>query len=174
MEITLSLKPLEQEDLAFIHAINNNYSIMSYWFEEPYESFAELESLYNKHIHDDTERRFIITNEKEYVGLIELVELDYIHRKGELQIIISPAFQGNGYSKQAIFKALQYAFQILNLHKVYLIVSNYNEKALHIYEKMGFVREGVLREEFYVNGAYQDATRMSMFKREFQIKYSNS
>ncbi len=170
METKLSLKPLEYKDLAFIHAVNNNYSIMSYWFEEPYESFAELESLYTKHIHDNTERRFIIMSEEQHVGLIELVELDYIHRKGELQIIISPNYQGKGYSKQAIFKALQYAFQILNLHKVYLIVSNYNEKALHIYEKMGFVREGVLREEFYVNGSYQDATRMSIFKREFQEK----
>lgn len=173
METTIKLKPLEHKDLSFIHSLNNNYSIMSYWFEEPYESFAELESLYNKHIHDDTERRFIITNEEKYVGLIELVELDYIHRKAELQIIISPNYQGNGFSKQAIYKALQYAFQILNLHKVYLIVSNFNEKAIHIYEKMGFTKEGVLREEFYVNGAYQDATRMSIFKREFHKWYTN-
>ncbi|MGO1535176.1 MAG: spermidine acetyltransferase, partial [Halomonas sp.] len=49
----LKLRALERNDLRFVHELNNNQSIMSYWFEEPYESFDELEELYNKHIHDN-------------------------------------------------------------------------------------------------------------------------
>lgn len=42
----LKLRALERNDLRFVHELNNNQSIMSYWFEEPYESFDELEELY--------------------------------------------------------------------------------------------------------------------------------
>lgn len=58
------LRPLEREDLNFVHQLDNNASVMRYWFEEPYEAFVELCDLYDKHIHDQSERRFIIEFEK--------------------------------------------------------------------------------------------------------------
>ncbi|KJD52435.1 spermidine acetyltransferase, partial [Bacillus amyloliquefaciens] len=76
----LKLRPLEREDLPFVHRLNNDAKIMSYWFEEPYETFVELQDLFDKHIHDQSERRFIIEKETEMIGLVELVEIDYIHR----------------------------------------------------------------------------------------------
>ena len=50
----VKLRPLEREDLAFVHQMDNNASIMRYWFEEPYEAFIELSDLYDKHIHDQS------------------------------------------------------------------------------------------------------------------------
>jgi hypothetical protein len=64
---------------------------MRYWFEEPYETFSELTQLYDQHVHDLRERRFVaIDNGGQTVGVVELIELDYIHRRGEFQIIIAP------------------------------------------------------------------------------------
>ena len=40
MNQELKLRPLEREDLKFVHELNNNAHIMSYWFEEPYEAFV--------------------------------------------------------------------------------------------------------------------------------------
>ena len=40
------IRALEETDLRFVHNLNNEYSIMSYWFEEPYQSLSELENLY--------------------------------------------------------------------------------------------------------------------------------
>ena len=48
--MTIKLRPLEREDLLFVHQLNNNDSIMRYWFEEAYESFAELAQLYERNI----------------------------------------------------------------------------------------------------------------------------
>ncbi|MET0190072.1 MAG: spermidine acetyltransferase, partial [Pseudonocardia sediminis] len=53
-----------------------------------------------------------------------------------------------------------------NLHKVFLIVSTENEKAIHIYRKAGFVVEGELREEFFADGRYRDALRMGILQHE--------
>ena len=70
---SVRLRPLERDDLSFVHQMDNNASVMRYWFEEPYEAFVELSDLYDKHIHDQSERRFIIEHEGAKVGLVELV-----------------------------------------------------------------------------------------------------
>ncbi|WP_028863439.1 spermidine N1-acetyltransferase [Psychromonas aquimarina] len=168
MKHKVKLRALEREDLRFVHLLDNNRNIMSYWFEEPYESFGELEDLYIRHIHDNTERRFIGTNkDNESIGLVELIEIDYIHSNAEFQIIIAPDFQGQNYAQALIHKALDYAFTILNLHKVYLLVSEDNSKAIHLYLKSGFIEEGRLVQEFFINGKYCDAIRMYQLQEQY-------
>ncbi|ECI2704720.1 spermidine acetyltransferase, partial [Salmonella enterica] len=53
-DYNVRLRPLEREDLRFVHQLDNNASVMRYWFEEPYEAFVELSDLYDKHIHDQS------------------------------------------------------------------------------------------------------------------------
>jgi diamine N-acetyltransferase len=164
----IKLRPLERNDLHFVHQINNNSNIMRYWFEEPYEAYVELVQLYDRHIHDQSERRFIIENDAgDLVGLVELVEINYIHRRAEFQIIIAPAWQGKRYAERATQLAIEYAFCVLNLYKLYLLVDKENDAAIHIYKKCGFRCEGELIGEFFVNGVYRDAYRMSMFQQEY-------
>lgn len=167
MSEKLKVRSLEREDLEFVHKLNNNAKIMSYWFEEPYEAFVELQDLYDKHIHDQSERRFIVEKHDEMVGIVELVEIDYIHRRAEFQIIIDPRHQGRGFAVPATRLAMDYAFSVLNLHKLYLIVDTKNEAAIHVYKKVGFSFEAELKEEFFVEGSYHDAIRMCMFQKEY-------
>jgi len=163
----VTLRPLERGDLHFVHQLNNNRSVMSYWFEEPYESFVELEELYRKHIHDQSERRFIIQDGRgERAGLVELVEIDHLHRRAEFLIMISPEQQGHGFAKAATRLAINYAFRVLNLYKLYLLVDVDNAPAIHVYEDAGFTREGVLRNEFFSDGRYHDVMRMCLFQHE--------
>lgn len=124
----MKLRALEYSDLLFVHELNNEYSIMAYWFEEPYESLTELQYLFDKHLLDESERRFIVEDENQVVGIVELVEINYIHRNCEIQIIIKPEFSGKGYAKFAFEKAINYAFDILNMHKIYLYVDTDNKK----------------------------------------------
>lgn len=90
------IRALEKTDLPSIHVINNEREMMAYWFEEPYESLDELEKLYDKHLFDSSERRFVIELNGEFVGVVELMEIDYIHRNCEIQIIVIKRFRGQG------------------------------------------------------------------------------
>ena len=168
----VSLRPLERSDLHFVHVLNNNRSVMGYWFEEPYESFVELEELYRKHIHDQSERRFIVEHASvddhshERVGLVELVEIDHLHRRAEFLIMISPDFQSRGFAKAATRSAINYAFRVLNLYKLYLLVDIDNAAAIKVYEGAGFKREGVLVDEFFSDGRYRSVIRMCIFQHE--------
>lgn len=172
-KFTISLRALEKTDLRFVHDLNNNRSVMAYWFEEPYEAFVELEDLYNKHIHDQSERRFIAQDDQgNSVGLVELVEINYIHRHAEFQIIIHPQHQGKGYARILIEQAVNYAFNILNLHKLYLVVAVENKKAIHLYKDYGFQVEGQLVQEFFINGKFMDALRMYMLQKDYLARKS--
>ncbi|WNV88109.1 spermidine N1-acetyltransferase [Umezawaea sp. Da 62-37] len=162
----LRLRALERDDLPFVHQLFNDDQIMSYWFDEPFEALVELRGIYDRHIHDERERRFIIDVDGEAAGLVELVGIVDVHRNAEFQIIIAPQFQGRGLAAAATGRALDHAFAVLNLHKVYLIVDVENEKAIHVYRKVGFQDEGTLREEFFAAGRYRDALRMGVLQHE--------
>lgn len=167
-EQDVTIRPLEREDLKFVHGLDNNATIMRYWFEEPYEAFVELLDLYDKHIHDQSERRFIVDRMGERVGLVELVEIDLIHRRAEFQIIIAPEWQHRGYAARAARLVMAYAFDVLNLYKLYLVVDTENVHAIRLYTQLGFREEGLLRREFFVNGTYHDASRMCIFQDEYR------
>ena len=85
---------------------------MSYWFEEPYQSLSELENLYTKHILDETERRFIVEEGSTSVGVVELLEINFIHRTCEVLIIIDPQYANNGYAKKLLKWLLTMLFSI--------------------------------------------------------------
>ena len=165
----LILRPLERKDLPFIHDLDNERHTMAFWFEEPYESLDELTNLYNKHIHDDDERRFVIDVNNKFAGIIELVDINFIHRNSEIQIIVKSDFRGRGLAKDAMLKGLDYAFNILNMHKIYLYVDTENHKALNLYKEVGFVQEGILRKQFFVEGEYRDSIFMGIFKDEIKF-----
>ena len=170
MTTSLQLRPLERDDLRFVHHLDNNTSIMRYWFEEPYATFDELTSLYDSHVHDQTERRFVVEHEGARGGLVELVEIDLVHRRAEFQIIVAPDQQGKGIATRATRLALDYGFKVLNLHKIFLHVDKENAKAIHVYTKLGFQPEGELVDEFFANGQYRSVLRMYMLQKTYLNK----
>ena len=74
---------------------------------------------------------------------------------------------GKGIGKAALSLILEYAFSELNLHRVFLNVFSFNKRAIKLYEKMGFMHEGVLRQAFYRAGDWHDIVIMSILKNEY-------
>lgn len=158
---------MEKEDVDFVHRLNNNPDIMSFWFEEPYQSKVELEEDFLKNKDSRSMRLFILEKNKESLGFVALYSIDTIHRKAEFAIMLDPNHQGFGYSGEATQLAIAYAFKTLNLNKLYLITDEVNEKAIHVYKKAGFTTEAVLKDEYFVNGSYHNSVYMSMFQSDY-------
>jgi RimJ/RimL family protein N-acetyltransferase len=74
---------------------------------------------------------------------------------------------GKGYGSAAIARTLDHAFRELGLHKVWLMIFRTNERSRRTYARLGFVEEGVLREEYFHQQNWHDMLRMSLLDREW-------
>lgn len=79
--------------------------------------------------------------------------------------------RGRGYGTDMIKLLLKICFEELDLHKVSLNAFSYNEKAVRLYDRLGFVREGVFRQHVHAMGRRWDEIRWSMLKTEYQSLY---
>lgn len=166
----LQLRALEKHDLPFLHNLHNDSKTMGYFFEEPFETLRELEDLFEKYIHNQSERRFVLHDVKtsENVGVLSLIEINEINRNCEIDIIVDERFRGKGIGKEGFVLGTKYAFDILNLFKVYLQVLPTNLPGRKIYEYLGYKREATLRKEYFVNGKYVDVLRMCIFDYQWK------
>lgn len=103
------------------------------------------------------------------IGDIALQDIDRINRNANIRIAInSSSQQGKGYGTEALRLMLNYGFGILNLHRIELNVFSYNERAIHVYEKVGFKREGIQREALFYDHQYHDSILMSILEDEYR------
>jgi len=109
----------------------------------------------------------LIENNK-LIGLTILRDINLINRSAETAIYIGDQNErSKGYSKEALKLTLNFAFNNLGLHRVFLSVREDNVAALGLYEKLGFIREGILRDSIYKNGKYISLIIMSILEGEF-------
>ena len=70
-------------------------------------------------------------------------------------------YWGKGYGTQALKLLIEFAFNKINLHMLYLEVFSYNKGAIKTYEKLGFKKDGILRQSKFQDGKYYDKIIMS-------------
>lgn len=110
----------------------------------------------------------VATSDGRFLGEVVLNEIDETNRSANFRISLSgPRNYGRGYGSEATRLMLEYGFERLNLHRIGLEVFAFNDRALHVYEKLGFRREGVLREVLFQDGRYHDAIVMSQLRHEY-------
>lgn len=99
-----------------------------------------------------------------HIGNIKLGNINWVHRHGELGILIGDKTAwGKGFGTDACGLLVKYAFEKLNLRKVWLAVFSNNPAAIAIYQKLGFEEEGRLKEHVFSDGAFADKLLMSVF-----------
>ncbi|WP_043630140.1 GNAT family N-acetyltransferase [Nonomuraea candida] len=111
-----------------------------------------------------------ITAGGEYAGEIVLNELDTDNLACNLRIMLGPRAAGKGYGTEAIELVLAHAFGTTPLHRISLGVYAFNERARHVYKKVGFVEEGVERDALLWDGRWHDAVLMSILRPEWQAR----
>ncbi len=111
----------------------------------------------------------IDTKEGKLIGNVGLMRLNWKDRSVLIGIMIGEKeFWNQGYGTDAIETLLRYLFDELALNRVYLIADERNARALRCYEKLGFKKEGVLRQNRYKDGVYTNDVMMSLLKDEWK------
>jgi len=129
----------------------------------------------NAVLKDQSRSRIILAIEDRkdhaFVGLVYLNNIDWFARNAEFGILIGErSRQGRGLAKDALALIAAYAFQTLNLHRLYLRVVASNKRARRLYHDFGFATEGLLRQHAFMNGRYQDVVLMGLLQRQFKTR----
>ena len=106
-----------------------------------------------------------------YIGGIRLHGISPTDRHARLALgIFDRRFWSHGYGTEAIRLILRYGFEDMGLHRIDLVVLEYNARAIRAYEKCGFRREGVLRDNAFVDGVWYDDIIMAVLESEYRAQ----
>ena len=101
------------------------------------------------------------------MGTCTLAQLDEQNRRAELGFALGREHWGNGYMREALVALFDFAFGELKLHRLEADVDPRNAASIHLLERLGFKKEGYLRERWWVNGEIQDTLFYGLLQREW-------
>ncbi|OZB94191.1 GNAT family N-acetyltransferase [Paenibacillus sp. XY044] len=119
---------------------------------------------------DRVDFMILLKRTNELLGEVVLNEIDSINRSANIRIgIQGTQHRGKGYGSEAMIQMLRYGFNTLKLHRIHLGVYTFNPRAIHVYEKIGFKREGLQRDALYIDGKFHDMITMAILEDEFRL-----
>lgn len=103
-----------------------------------------------------------------YLGNIKIDVMNTVHRTAEYGILIgNKSYWGKGVAEEISRVVIDHCFKVLNVRKITLGVIEDNKGASRLYDKLGFLEEGVYKNHVFVNGKYLDIRRMAVFQKDW-------
>ena len=164
---TVGLRPVEADDLPFVHAGVNDPRVRPR-VGQVAPTTLDQERRYLETLQDrDDALALLVVVDDAPVGVVEFDPLDADHGVADLAVWIHPDHWGNGYAREACALAITYAFDERRMHKVTAEAYDANETSRALFESLGFVREGVGREDAFLDGAYHDTVYYGLLASEW-------
>ena len=167
------LRPLEREDATHLVPWFNHPEVTRMLLTyRPLNLRAEEEfidkALQNEH---GLVLGIVVQGSDRLIGGTGLHQIDFKNRHAGFGITIGEKEEwGKGYGTDATRLMVQHAFETLNLNRVWLHVYEYNQRGIRAYEKVGFRKEGVLRQDTYREGRYWDTIAMAILREEWDAR----
>lgn len=159
-EDNIVLSPVESKHIAYINMMSQD--------DETREMLGIVTLSDETYYKDKSNMCFAITEKNgQFIGLVELFDISWKNRRAELSICIKPSYRGKGVGYIAIYKLLCIGFEEVGLNRIWLRVLEHNLKAISLYQKIGFVKEGICREESLRGGKFVNQIQMSLLSDEW-------
>ncbi len=179
----LQLRPLRPADAPALFAIHADPEFARFWSSAPWTELAQAERLIaqdqldlagGEAIRLGIERR----EDGVLLGSCTLFKIHAMNRRAELGYGLGPAFWSQGYAREAVGALLDFGFADagqsgqggLGLHRVEADIDPENLGSARLLERLGFRREGLLRERWIVSGLVSDSAIYGLLQREWQAR----
>jgi RimJ/RimL family protein N-acetyltransferase len=162
------LRPVEERDLQVIVQWRNHPENRRFFFSPLLINPGAQKKWYEDLLADRSRIVFMVdTPDGQTVGMMGLDRIDWRNQEAEFgMFLFDPENRGNMYAEEAGALLFDYAFEELNLHRLYAIVYAFNEGVLTMAEVAGFRREGVLRQAVFSGGKFHDKVILGMLREE--------
>jgi len=173
----LTLRRISADDVDAIFDVFSNAEVMRYWSTPPLADRAAAVELLNE-IDDSFARQVMLKwgvarrTDNQLIGTTTLYNLDFANRRAEIGYALGRTHWGQGYMHEALQALLSYCFETLNLRRLEADVDPRNEASIKSLERLGFQREGFLRERWEVGGEIQDALFYGLLRPEWKQNVS--
>lgn len=167
------LRWISENDIDSLYEIFSNPQVMRYWSTVPLpnrEAAAELQREIAGGNESDQMYKWglALRDSNAIVGTTTLFNLNLDNGRAEIGYALGHAYWGKGYMNEALGALLSYAFEVMDLRRLEADVDPRNTASIRTLERLGFQREGYLRERWHVNGEIQDALFYGLLRREWR------
>lgn len=168
------LREIMPEDARGVFAIRGDYEVTKYNGGMNYTRLDQAEALVasiRDAYRDKRSVRWGMTLKGGDDTVIGMVGYNYWVRadyRASVGYDLARAYWGRGLMPEALRAILQFGFERMALNRVEADASSPNVQSIRVLEKVGFVREGKQREQFYENGEFGDLVLFSLLKRDFR------
>jgi RimJ/RimL family protein N-acetyltransferase len=158
----ITVKPLSKLDLEFLNKVRNEnaaeflHDSRTFTLPDTQEWFAKTKPDY-----------YLILVENTPAGYFRIINHSTTNKNLYIGADLAKEYQGKGIGFQAYNYFLPYLFKEYDLNKITLEVLGNNSRAINLYYKLGFVKEGVKRQEVLKGTKYIDSIIMSILKNEY-------
>ncbi len=165
----LVLRSITSEDTDLILKWRNNENVKKYFIDQRELRKEDHMRWLKTKAETGSVVQFIITQKENgrAVGTVFLKDIDYQNRKAEYGVFLGEEdFIGKGIGTAVAGRMISYAFQELKLHKVYLRVFEDNLRAVACYEKAGFQKEALLKDDVLIHNEFRNIIIMGILNTE--------
>lgn len=169
----LRLRHLEESDTNSLFEIFSDEEAMRFWSWTPFKERAQAAKLLAD-IHENFRQKshfqwgIALRADDQVIGTTTLFRFDDQSRRAELGYILNRRFWGRGYAGEALSALLDFAFDELNLNRLEADIEPRNAASVKTVERLGFQKEGLLRERWIVEGETQDTAFYGLLKRDWE------
>jgi ribosomal-protein-alanine N-acetyltransferase len=165
------LRWLSEDDVPALYRIFSDPEVMRYWSTEPFDGEAAAVE-YLAQIHQCYADRSLfqwgvaLKDGGGVIGTCTIFAIMDRHRRAEIGYALGREHWGRGYMREALTALLRFAFRTLDLNRIEADVDPRNRASIASLERLGFRREGYLRERYHVNGEVQDSLLFGLLRAE--------
>lgn len=166
------LRAHRDDDLDDLHAVHSDPAVMRYWSTPAWtevERTRERLALAQAGNDPDACLAWAIAgrDDDRLIGGVTVFRIDRAQGRAEVGYALRSSAWGRGHAQEALRLALAYAFQALALRRIEADIDPRNLASCRLVERLGFVREGLLRERWCVAGERQDTALYGLLARDF-------
>jgi len=164
----LYLRPMLEEDAQFIIDMRNNPKILDSLFSYKMITVKEHLKWYNNRNDNRIDLIICKKDNDKRIGTINLSSIDHKNQKAEFGVMIAENYWNKGYAFEASEIFVNYSFNEFNLNKIHLGVLKDNTAAIKLYNKLGFIKEGTLKDSIFKTGQFKDVLVMAIFRADIK------
>lgn len=161
----LILRSISDQDTEDILRWRNSEDVRKYFIDQKKLEKEEHENWLRQKVGTGRVIQFMILEKenRHAIGTVYLQNIDDLNQKAEYGIFIGESsLTGKGFGTAAAKLLIKYAFEERKLHKLYLRVYENNYRAIASYEKAGFQKEALLKDDVFVNGRFHNIVLMGV------------